>query len=227
MSIKNSVKSCLVIMAHPDDPELACGGSICRWAEEGKIYLIIVSDGGKGTWDESETPFRVAENREKEAEKAGKYMGVEKVIFLRHRDGDIENVKTLKLEIASLIRHFKPDTIVTHDPWTRQFHPDHRAVGWSVIRGIMIARDWHFYPFLPEIGLKPHRAERLLLAPTDKPDFVMDISDTIDKKIEAIKMHGSQIEKHEGWENRIKERSREIAADKDFEFGEVFCSMRI
>lgn len=225
--MKRLSKVRLIIMAHPDDPELACGGSIARWAEKDEVYYIIVSSGEKGTWDRNDTPFHVAEMRENEAKEAAQFLGVKKVIFLRHSDGEIESVKTLKIEIAALIRRLKPHTIVTHDPWRRQFHPDHRATGFAVIDAIMIARDWHFYPFLEEVGLAPHRSEELLLTPTDNPAFINDISTTFGKKLQAIRIHKSQLEQLPDWERRIKEMAETVGKSSGFKYGEGFYQMRI
>ena len=226
--MKKSVKIRLVVMAHPDDPELACGGTIAKWTEQGdEVYYIIVSCGEKGTWDRDVSPFRVAETREKEANEAAEYLGVKKVIFLRHPDGNIGLVNTLKLEIAALIRKLKPHTIVTHDPWRRHFHPDHRATGFVVIDAIMIARDWHFYPFLREIGLEPHRADELLLTPSDSPTFINDISKTLDRKIKAIRIHKSQLGQLPNWEQRIKKMTETVGETSDFKYGEGFYQMII
>jgi len=222
------VKIRLIVMAHPDDPELACGGTIAKWTEQGdEVHYVIVSCGEKGTWDKDASPFRVAETREQEAREAAEYLGVKKVIFLRHPDGDIDFVHTLKLEIASLIRKMKPSTIITHDPWRRHFHPDHRATGFAVIDAIMIARDWHFFPFLREIDLKPHRAEELLFTPTDEPTLINDISKTLDRKIEAIRIHKSQLEQLPHWEERIKRFSAEVGKSPGFKYGEGFYRMSI
>jgi LmbE family N-acetylglucosaminyl deacetylase len=220
-------KSTLVIMAHPDDAELACGGSVAEWVSEGDIYYIIASDGGKGSWDENEAPYKVSCKRENEQKKAAEYLGVKRVIFLQHSDGELENISSLRVEFAALIRKLKPYRIVTNDPWTRMFHPDHRATAFAVIGGIMIARDWHFYPFLREIGLQPARPEKLLLTPTDNPNFVVDITGTIRKKIKAIGFHESQIALHENWEEDIKKWARDVAKDSDFEYGEAFYDMRL
>ncbi|MEJ2307394.1 MAG: PIG-L family deacetylase [candidate division WOR-3 bacterium] len=224
-STKKSSGSTLVIMPHPDDAELACGGSVAKWVGEGDVYYVIASDGGKGSWNENEAPYTVSCRREDEQKKAADYLGVKKVVFLQHSDGELENIKTLRVELAALIRKFKPYRIVTNDPWTRMFHPDHRANAFAVIGGIMIARDWHFYPFLKEIGLKPARPEKLLLAPTDNPNFVVDITDTIDKKTKDICFHESQFTIKEGWEKNLRDWSREIAKDSNFEYGEAFYDM--
>jgi len=212
-------------MAHPDDPELACGGSIAQWTKHNVVNYIIVASGEKGTWDKNDSSFRIAIKREEETKRTAKFLGVKKTIFLHQPDGEIEIVKTLKLELAALIRHLKPHTIVTHDPWCRQFHPDHRATAFAVINAIMIARDWHFYPFLHEIGLFPHRPQELLLTPTDKPTFINDISATIKKKIRAIRIHKSQLAQLPNWEERIKKRAEIDGKTAGYKYGEGFYKM--
>ena len=225
--MKRSPKNRLIIMAHPDDPELSCGGSIARWAECDDVFYIIVSCGEKGSWKRDASPLLVARKREQEARRAAQYLGVKKIVFLRHPDGELSNMKTLKLELAALIRQFKPYTIVTHDPWSRYFHPDHRATAHAVIEGIMIARDWHFYPFLLEIGLKPHRPKELLLGITERPSYVSDITQTYQKKLKAISMHKSQLGQLPNWRKRVLERIKKDGAQGGYEFGEGFYEMRV
>lgn len=215
-------------MAHPDDPELSIGGTIAQWTAQGDVvYYVIVSCGEKGTWDKNASPFRVAEVREQEAEKAAEFLGVKKVIFLRHPDGHIDPVTTLQLELAALIRHLKPSTVVTHDPWRRHFHPDHRATGFAVIKAIMISRDWHFFPFLQEIGLPAHRTGELLFSPSDKPAFVNDVSGTFSKKLEAIRLHKSQLGQLPDWEKRIAEFGSMVGESEGYEYGEGFYQMLV
>ncbi len=214
-------------MAHPDDPELACGGTVAQWTQKDDVYYIIVSCGEKGTWNRHDSPYCVAEQREKEAKKAARFLGVKKVIFLHHPDGEVGGIKTLKIELAALIRYIKPQTIVTHDPWRRHFHPDHRATAWAVIDAIMIARDWHFYPFLREIGLRPHRAQQLLTTPTDNPTFINDITKTFKKKIAAIRIHRSQLRQLPNWEKHITEFTKKIGERSGFKFAEGFCEMSV
>ncbi len=214
-------------MAHPDDPELSCGGSIAHWAEADNVYQIIVSCGEKGSWKASASPLLVAKTREEEAKKAARYLGIKKTVFLRHPDGELSNIRTLKLEIASLIRRFKPYTIVTHDPWSRYFHPDHRTTAHAVIEGIMIARDWHFYPFLIEIGLEPFRPTELLLGITDQPNHVIDITQTFKKKMRAISMHKSQLGQLPDWRKRILSRIKKDGALAGYKYGEGFYKMHV
>jgi LmbE family N-acetylglucosaminyl deacetylase len=225
--MKKLSKNRLIIMAHPDDPELACGGSITQWAQQDDVCYIIVSCGEKGTRKRGDSPLRIAHTREQEAKKAARFLGVKKVIFLRHPDGEIGNVATLKLEIAALIRRLKPYSVVTHDPWLRQFHPDHRATGFAVINAVMIARDWHFYPFLLECGLDVHRPGELLFTPTDNPNVINDISTTLTKKIKAIKMHTSQLRQLPQWERRITMRAVSDGKPAGYTYGEGFYKMRV
>ncbi len=221
--MKKSSKIRLIIMSHPDDAELSCGGSIAKWTQKDEVYYIIVSSGEKGSWDKDESIFNIGKKREKEAIEAAKYLGVKKVIFLRHPDGEIGESKTLKLEIAALIRHIKPNTIVTHDPlWSGYFHPDHRATGLAAIEATIIAREWHFYPFLKEIGLIPHRPEELFLTPTDRPTFINDITVTFKKKIEAMRFYKSQLGLSPQWEQRIENFAKGEGEKSDFKFGESF-----
>lgn len=226
--MKKSSKIKLIVMSHPDDAELSCGGSVAKWTQRDDVYYIIVSSGEKGSWDKKESVFDIGKKREKEAIKATDYLGVKKVIFLKYSDGDVVEVKTLKLEIAALIRHIKPDTIVTHDPlWSRYFHPDHRATAHAAIEGAMIAREWHFYPFLIEIGLPPHRPGELLLTPTDRPTIINDITNTIDKKIESMKFHKSQVKQLPDWEQRIRDFAKIVGKKAGFEYGEGFYRMQL
>jgi len=225
--MKTSSKIRLIIMAHPDDPELACGGTVAKWAKKDTISYIIVSSGEKGTRSKYVSPFMIAKKREDEAKKSARFLGVKKIIFLRHPDGLVGSSENLALELATLMRHIKPHTIVTHDLWYRQFHPDHRATAAAVITAIMITRDWHFYPFLSEIGLRPHRPKQLLMTPTDKPTLVSDITDTFKKKIEAIAIHKSQLKQLPKWKKRITQRAERDGRISNFKYGEGFYQMRI
>ncbi|HID32299.1 MAG TPA: PIG-L family deacetylase [bacterium (Candidatus Stahlbacteria)] len=222
-----STKVRLVIVAHTDDAELCAGGTIALWTQTDPVYYIIVTCGEKGSWERDTSPYDIAKMREGEALKAAEFLGVKKVIFLRHGDGAVSEVKTLKLELAALVRKLKPSTIVSHDPWARWFHPDHRATGWAVIEAVMIARDYHFYPFLLELGLRPHRVEDLLLGPTDEPNFIVDISDTFKKKLEAIKIHESQLNQLPDWERRITRRAKVMGEIKRCDYGEGFYQLFI
>jgi len=139
--IRSEFSNVLVVVAHPDDAELGAGGSMARWVEDGAaVRTVVCTNGDKGT-KEDLSPFRLAETREAEQLAASKALGVKETLFLRHRDGELEDTRAFRNQIAFLIRHFRPDTVVTHDPWRPHYqHPDHQAVGHGLRAGIIEVR---------------------------------------------------------------------------------------
>ncbi len=195
----------LVIVAHPDDMEFTCGGTIAKWAEAGsKICLVLATSGDKGTKDRSKSPFHIAEIREQEQKKAAEVLGISEVIFLRHLDGELEVTMDFRRQISTIIRKFEPNALITHDPWRAyQIHPDHRAVGMVSIDAIVAARDHLYVPEQLVAGLEPHHTSHVFLFSTDSPDHLEDISDFMDKKIEALACHHSQLGHLPNWQSRV------------------------
>ncbi|NJM08984.1 PIG-L family deacetylase, partial [Candidatus Gracilibacteria bacterium] len=121
------------------------------------------------------------------------------------------------------IRHFKPHYVITHDPWKHyMLHPDHRAVGFAVIEGIVNARDHLFMPGLSQIGIVVWRPEALFLWSAEQPDHTEDVSDFLEQKIAALKEHHTQLDKADGWEERVRQRMAEAGAAQGFAAGEQF-----
>ncbi len=115
--IRSEFKNILVFVAHHDDAELGSGGSIARWIADGAVVrAVICTNGDKGTKHDI-PPYKLTETREREQLAASKALGVKETLFLRHRDGELEDTRAFRNQIAFLIRHLKPDTVVTHDPW--------------------------------------------------------------------------------------------------------------
>jgi len=163
----DTLKRVLAIMAHPDDADLTCAGTLAKWIKAGRqVHYVVCTCGDKGTKDPHMTPHRLTAIREEEQLAAARKLGIEAVIFLRHKDGELEATKEFRAEIAMLIRHYKPDIVITHDPWQPyQLHPDHRAVGITVCDAIVAARDHLFLPAQTAIGLEafePAEARRIL-----------------------------------------------------------------
>lgn len=90
-----------------------------------------------------------------------------------------------------------------------------------------IARDWHFYPFLKEIGLRIHRSKELFLTPSDKAIFINDITATFAKKIKTVRFHKSQLRQLPKWEKRIKQRGLNDGKLGGYKFAEGFNKMRV
>lgn len=206
----SEAKRALVIGAHPDDNEFGAGGFSAKLAKQGwDVTFIIATNGNKGTHDFSLSPHELSQIREQEQLAAAKVLGVKQVIFLRYNDGELETTTALRNEMALYIRHFKPHYLFTHDPWRAyMLHPDHRAVGFSVIDGVVSARDHLFMPGLGQIGITLWRPEALFLWGAEQPNHFEDISEVFDTKIAALREHHTQLDKNTQWEERVRTNSK-------------------
>lgn len=218
------LKQVLVIMAHPDDADLTCAGTLAKWIKAGRrVHYVVCTCGDKGTKDPHMTPHRLTAIREKEQLAAARKLGVEEaIIFLRHKDGELEATKEFRAEIAMLIRHYKPDIVITHDPWRPYlFHPDHRAVGITVCDAIVSARDHLFLPGQTAIGLEPFEPAELYLWVPEEPDYIEDITETIDLKLGVIAKHKSQM-RNPDWREHIRQWAAGTGAPHGLAYAEAF-----
>jgi len=224
MTQPDDTKCALVIGAHPDDNEFGAGGTAAKLATQGwDITFIIVTNGNKGSHDPGMSPYTLSETREQEQRAAIAVLGVQRVIFLRNNDGELETTPALRSEIALYIRHFKPNAVYTHDPWKHyMLHPDHRAVGFAVIEGIVSARDHLFIPGLGQIGIGVWRPEALYLWSAEQPDHVEDVSDFVEQKIAALREHHTQLDEHQDWEDRVRQRMAELGKEHGIAAAEAF-----
>lgn len=185
----------LAVGAHPDDIEFGAGATLARWAEQGcEVSFVVCTDGSKGTWDPSADLGALVALRQTEARNAAAVLGATgQVVFLARVDGELENDRPTRSELARVIRELQPDVLLGHDPWKRyRLHPDHRAAGYLVCDSLVAARDPHFFP---EHGLAPHRPSALLLFEADEPDHAEALSaHHVDAKIAALEAHRSQYE---------------------------------
>ncbi|MDP9264931.1 MAG: PIG-L family deacetylase [Chloroflexota bacterium] len=200
----------MAIVAHPDDAEFGCSGTLALWAQHGvHLTYCLLTSGDKGTHDPKMTARRIAGIREREQRAAGTAVGVKDFVFLRHHDGELETSMKLRGEVCRAIREQRPDVVFTHDPWRPyQIHPDHRVAGWEALDGIIAARDHLFFPEQLGPTLSHHRVKRVLLFGSADPNTWFDISGTIEEKLEALAAHKSQV----GHFDSLAERMRGFAA---------------
>jgi len=224
MAVEEPPAKAMAIVAHPDDVEFACGGTVAKWTREGsEIQYLVCTSGNKGSQDPKMTPHRLAEIREREQMAAAKVLGVKEVTFLRKNDGELEANLAFRAEIAMLIRHFQPTTVITHDPWRLyQIHPDHRATGLTVIDAIVAARDYLFLPELKAIGLAAHVTSQILLFSTDHPDYFVDVCATIEYKLQALARHKSQVGRVSDWKERVRKWASASGEKGGLEMAEAF-----
>jgi LmbE family N-acetylglucosaminyl deacetylase len=204
----------LVVLAHPDDPEFYCGATIARWCHEGSdVSYCLLTHGEKGADDPGADLPALARTREAEQRNAAQHLGVRQVVFLDHPDGYLVPDLTLRRDVVRVLRQIRPDTVVTCDPTnyyprsTYINHPDHRAAGQATLDAIFPASGaGPFFPELLQEGLYPHKIRLVYIAGTQNPNVAVDVTPYVDRKIEALRMHASQIRDPEAMAVRVRER---------------------
>jgi LmbE family N-acetylglucosaminyl deacetylase len=235
--VPDSFTSAMVVVAHPDDPEFFCGGTIARWAREGvEICYLICTRGDKGSNDPEITPERLAEIREAEQRAAARLLGVRRVVFLDYKDGELEPSLKLRGDIVREVRRYRPEVVITNDPTTRfsrgiyPNHADHRVVGDVTLDAIYPAAGSRlYYPEHLAEGLEPYRPREVYLCVTNEPDTWVDTTDYIDLKIAALRCHASQIHDPAALEKRIREAvdPRQAAPNAPRRYAEGFRRIAI
>lgn len=218
------------VVAHPDDAEFSSAGTITKFSREGKrIVLVQVTSGDRGTSDRTHTPETLAAMREKEQEEAARREGIHEVVFLREGDGHILPDISLREKIVKQIRIHRPDVVVTHDPFRPYaMHPDHRGVGQATHDAVYpTARDHLYFPDHLAQGIEPHKTAEIWYFGSEAPDVFVDITSTFENKIESLKAHVSQVGDGATLDERLRERSRELAKDQPFELAEAFKSVKM
>jgi LmbE family N-acetylglucosaminyl deacetylase len=217
----------LAVYAHPDDPDVAAGGTLARWAAAGsKVHVCICADGDKGSMDPDISPVELVAVRRQETSAAGALLGVAKHHWLGLRDGEIDDDRALRATLVALVRRVKPETVIAADPTAVFFgqhyinHRDHRATGWATIDAVSpAAANPHYFP---EVG-RPHRVKTLYLSGTLEPDVWVDISETIDTKAAAIACHASQVGEPGEWlRGAVRQRAEEAGREASVRFAEGF-----
>jgi len=224
----------LVFTPHPDDAEFGTSGTVAKLTKEGKtVVYVVCTNGDKGTDDTNILPEVLVKIREKEQLEAAKILGVKEVIFLRHVDQALEDTPEFRKEIAKYIRIYKPEIVITADPYRRYvWHRDHRIVGRVVLDAILpYARDVWAYPDFMANSLLPHKVKEVWLwAPEDKDiNFRSDITETFELKIQALSCHKSQIKEpfKSEMEKWLCKRAKDMAEGEAFKLAEGFHRVEI
>jgi LmbE family N-acetylglucosaminyl deacetylase len=221
----------LGVAAHPDDLDFGAAGTFAKWSKEGAAcYYLICTNGCKGSDDPKMTEKKLVKIRRREQIEAGKVLGLRGVYFLGHNDTQLVADLKLKKEIVRMIRKIRPDVVVTMDPTfvysKRGFvnHTDHRAAGQATIDAVYpLARDRLTFKELEKEGLKPHVVKTLYLTNFENRNEIVDISDTIDLKIAALKCHRSQISAESV--SRIREMAKMAGKESGYKYAEGFVKL--
>ena len=223
----------LVISAHPDDIEFVVAGTVAKWVRAGtEARYVVVTSGDAGTHQRGVTREELARTRESEQTAAAHVVGVETVVYLRYPDGLVQPSLDLRGDLVREIRRFRPHTVVCFDP-TRLYsggsyinHPDHRAVGQAALDAISPTAAMPLsFPEQIEQGLEPHRVRQILVAASQSADPWIDISGTLELKLEALRQHVSQWDGRRDLEAVIRGWAAETGAQVGLPAAEAF--MRI
>jgi LmbE family N-acetylglucosaminyl deacetylase len=191
-----------------------------------EVTYVIATNGNKGSGDRSMTPDRLAEIRDREQRAAARTLGVERVEFLGYPDCEVEDTRDLRRDVTREIRRWRPDLIITMNPFrtTNLYasHRDHRIVAGVVLDCVYpLARDHLSFPeLMPEF--EPHKVREVYVMQWENPELVVDITDTMDLKLEAVACHQSQVGDFAGVEKRVRERSAEIGKPKGYAYAEAY-----
>lgn len=218
----------MFIYAHPDDIEFGVAGTAALWARHGaEVIYVVITDGNVGSHDKEISVEKLAEIRRAEQTAAAEVAGAS-CIFLGYHDGLLQPTLELRKELVCLIRKHKPNVVVCGDP-TRYFpggmrinHPDHRAAAQAAIDAVFPAAEMHLlYPDLDKEDITPHKVNYVYISHPDDPNYYVDITETIDIKIKALRQHKSQLEDWDP-EEPVKGWTAEAGKKVGFPYAEAY-----
>lgn len=208
----------LAVFAHPDDPEVACAGTLASWADAGcEARVVVANTGDKGRLPDGCDPASLAELRAAEVAAAAAVLGLAGCEILGIPDGTTANDVELRGRLVAAVRAWRPDVVIAPDPTAVFFgdsyvnHHDHRELGWAVLDACapMAAHPLYF----PDAGAA-HVVPVVLLAGTLAPDCWVDVAATVERKAEALRCHASQLgDESELVDEVVLARAGEAAAE--------------
>ncbi len=217
----------LAVYAHPDDADVACGGTLARWAKAGSaVHLVVCTDGGKGTTDPAVEPSQLAAERAAELASSSGLIGLSGVENLGWRDGELIDSEDFRRTLVERVRTVRPDVVCGHDPTAVFFgqdyfnHRDHRIAGAALLDAVAPAAALPHY--FPDAG-PPHQVATVLMSATLEPDEWVDIADTIEIKASAVECHRTQFAGQEGWAGEaVRRRAAEEGRRAGVAYAEGF-----
>jgi LmbE family N-acetylglucosaminyl deacetylase len=222
-------ESAMIIVAHPDDIEFSCAGTVARWVKAGsRILYVLCTSGEVGISDPGMTKERAIEIREAEQMAAAEILGVKQVVFLREPDGLLQPTLALRKKIVREIRRFRPEVVVCGDPtivWAGNEyinHPDHRAAATAALDATFPAAGQpNLFEELAEEGFSAFKPRKVYVTGWQQTDLYVNIETTIDLKIAALRAHKSQMKDWDP-EPRIKEWAATRGQGKEMAYAEAF-----
>ena len=196
----SEIERVLVVMSHPDDVDFGCAGTVAAWTAAGiEVEYCIVTYGDAGGFDPDVPRSEIPKIRAAEQRAAAAAVGVAEVVFLGHADGAVEVSFALRRDISRQIRRVRPQRVLTHSPmrnWQRiaPSHPDHLRTGEAALCAVYPdARNPFAFPeLLHDEGLAEWKVAEVWMSGGPAPDHFVDVTETFDKKVAALREHKSQ-----------------------------------
>jgi LmbE family N-acetylglucosaminyl deacetylase len=191
----------LAVFAHPDDAEIAAGGTLAKWAAAGReVHLLVLTNGDRGSADPAAHRPSLAETRRVETEAAGSILGLAGTRVLGVHDGELENTNDIREAVVRRIREVGARTVLSCDPTAWFFensyynHTDHRRAGEIALDAVFPgAGNPHFFAEHLTEGLPLAQVRDVWLGWTNEPNHREDVSDHFRRKIDALAAHASQL----------------------------------
>lgn len=230
----SEVERALVIMAHPDDPDFSCAGSVMQMVRQGiEVTYMILTNGDKGNHNPLVTRNQLILMRKEEQRKAAALCGVKGVLFMGEEDGFLRPTAQTRRRVCREIRRIRPQLIICPCP-DRYFsgrgyinHPDHRNAGLVALEAIFPAADNPmFYPEIADEGYPPHKISQLYISGAENVDIEVDITEDIELKLQAILCHKSQFLDLQAMEEGMRSRWGEKQEDGSLRHFERFKGLR-
>jgi LmbE family N-acetylglucosaminyl deacetylase len=219
--------SALAVYAHPNDPEVSCGGTLARWTRAGaEVHVLVATRGDKGSSDPDVDAVELSAIRAGEMAAAARVLGLAGHHQLGIDDGELENTPAVRSRIVELIRRVRPEVLVCPDPTAVFFgdryynHHDHRITGWATLDAAApMAGSPHYFPGLGDV----HAVPRVLLSGTLEPNVWVDVTETLEAKIDALFCHRSQLPAADEWFREfVRDRAAETGREASVPYAESF-----
>jgi LmbE family N-acetylglucosaminyl deacetylase len=221
----------LAVYAHPDDAEVAAGGTLAKWADAGaSVWVLVTARGDKGTDDAEADRDALAERRIEETAKAAARLGLAGHFHLGYDDGDLPDDRELRGAIVRHVRELQPEVVLCPDPTAVFFgdgyfnHHDHRVTGWATLDAVApAAGNPHYFPEHLAEGLLVHHVHAVYLSGTLEPNLWVDVGRTLERKIDALFCHASRLEDAGEWVREfLRERAEQGGAGTGIRYAEPF-----
>jgi LmbE family N-acetylglucosaminyl deacetylase len=223
------VERVLAITAHPDDIDFGASATLAKWSDMGiEVYLCVITDGDAGGFDPDVPRSEIPGIRHAEQQAAAAEWGAKEVFFLGYRDGELTVSHELRRDISRVIRQVRPRRVLVHSPernWDRIYasHPDHLAAGEAGLEAVYpdARNPFAHTSLLNDEGLEAWTVEEVWVMSGPQPNHAVDVTDTLPRKISALRKHVSQTAHMDDLETLIGDWGRMWAERFDLPEGRV------